>query len=1383
MRHRWSTPPAHRAVSHRIVRTITALAVVVAPVFIAPAVQAAPNPSGFVASPGRAAPAAAAPSASVMPLSPMADPRTSMDPDAAVAAAVRAAMTSGHPTPVPSETTETQTVTANPSGTVTVSTNVLPVRVRRGGAWTPIDTTLRPSTDGDYAPAATWGDLRLSGGGSGAFATLGSGASGLSLTWPSRLPAPSVSGSTATYHDVLPGVDLVVTATDLGGLSEVLAVHDAAAAADPRLDSLSFGLAAHGLTVRDDGHGNLSATDAHGRTAYTSPAATMWDSSTAAGAAPSTVAGPGGHARMATLPVTAAAGHLSLRPDRSLLRGAGTRYPVYIDPTWNPNYASVSEQAFDEIQQGCPTTSNYNSTTYGEPGVGLNDFSGCIGKERSFFRVGIPSSVWGTHIVTATVNTIETYSASCSASGSVALWSTGGISSSTTWNHAPSLNSDVTSASVGPACSSSPTAGFTVTSVAASAAAGHWSSWTFALIGNENSDIYLKRFKHNPTLQIEYNHVPAVPTSLAAAAGSAGVGCATSTPYPWMGSTAGVTPPTMQAKVSDGDGGQVQGTFSYWVDGTSTKHSLTSTVTSGGTAKVSLPSSFVTGLATGQVVDWQAQATDGKDTSAWSSVCHFGVDLTAPPAPTIATKDGKFPASSTGQTGAAAGVTGQFTLSVSSGASASTFVYQLDTVPPTSNPPASMKVTATANTATVSSTPLAPGTHSLWTYALDQAGNESGLASFTFMVAGHAGVTYPSLAAAFNNVAISADTAQSAANADGIGYSLSAQDLIAAGWQPGGKVTVDGATFTLPAFGSGQADNVLAANQTITMPSGTHGSALVFLATSTNGFAQTPDGIDGDVTAPSVAAGTGVTGTGCTFVNGATPECQPASGALTYGDGAPAQSYYLTVPDWTAGPRDETVVQLPHRNSSYYGQVAGNPKIYAYSVPLNPSASVTSVTLPDISSAVTQTNMPGLHIFGIAVRDTTTAPGGAAWTGAWSAPNEAAFNYLGGANYADQTFRIAATPSVAGSSVRIRLSDALGVNPLTIDHVTVSTQGAGAASTGTPTNLTFGGAAGTTIPIGGEIYSDPITFPVTTGQALMVSIHLVNSLTYLVQHSWAADTYMWVTPPGSGDHTADTAAAEFTATGSHYGYFADILTGVDVTAPANPGTVAVLGNNLTLPTGTGMTAVGGARKQISTDLAAALRGNTQGVPDFGVVEGGIENNGVLRDVVGNAGGLNAMSRLDRDILAEPGIGTVVVTEGLTDLLNGTSADDLTDAYTELATQLNAFGVSVVFVSLTPCDGYAPCTTAVDTQRLTANNWLDGQITYLAPYISSVDASATVGIDDPNSTTTPLEQKLDNGAAPADADAGDHVNLSNDGYAAITVAIPLTDLVANTPPQY
>jgi hypothetical protein len=63
----------------------------------------------------------------------------------------------------------------------------------------------------------------------------------------SRISQSSCFGDTATYRDVLPGVDLEVTASDQGGLKEVLVIRNAAAAADPALRRLRLAIATRGL--------------------------------------------------------------------------------------------------------------------------------------------------------------------------------------------------------------------------------------------------------------------------------------------------------------------------------------------------------------------------------------------------------------------------------------------------------------------------------------------------------------------------------------------------------------------------------------------------------------------------------------------------------------------------------------------------------------------------------------------------------------------------------------------------------------------------------------------------------------------------------------------------------------------------------------------------------------------------------------------------------------------------------------------------------------------------------------------------------------------------------------------------------------------------------
>ena len=176
---------------------------------------------------------------------------------AAMSAASAQARSSGRAVVVGALTTPTLQVSALPGGRFEVSDNPLPVRALRGGSWVPVDTSLVRDGDGSYSAAATaYASVTFSGGGSAPLVTT-STASGQSyqLSWPGVLPVPSVSGSTATYPGVLPGVDLQVSADAGGGFSEVLVVHSAAAAANPELAKLT--LAARSSGGADASSGTL----------------------------------------------------------------------------------------------------------------------------------------------------------------------------------------------------------------------------------------------------------------------------------------------------------------------------------------------------------------------------------------------------------------------------------------------------------------------------------------------------------------------------------------------------------------------------------------------------------------------------------------------------------------------------------------------------------------------------------------------------------------------------------------------------------------------------------------------------------------------------------------------------------------------------------------------------------------------------------------------------------------------------------------------------------------------------------------------------------------------------------------------------------------------
>ncbi|WNM29650.1 LamG-like jellyroll fold domain-containing protein [Streptomyces sp. Li-HN-5-11] len=1330
------------------------------------------------------------------------------------------ARATGKPVVVSSLTTPTTQVRALPDGRFGMAANPLPVRTKQSGRWVPVDLTLARRADGGWAPKATaYGSVSFSGGGTGPLAVTHSGGVSLSLSWPAALPAPHVTGATATYASVLPGVDLRVSATPAGGLSDTLVVRSAAAAKNPGLAALRLATTVHGGHLAPASDGGLTITDAHGNAVADAPTALQWDSNRTlragrhqpAGAKvaadASDAAHPGLAARTAPVRAKVAAGSLTLVPDRSMFTAKSTVWPVYVDPSVNWHPTDYQKPAFDEVKQGCPGNSFYNQTgslaDNGYLGVGYNGWpeGACnTGDEHAIYQWSLSKTIWGADIHSAQVDATEIYSASCSTTATVNLHWSKGIGSGTDWSNRPGYNSYSTSASYGPAynptyCSGngSVTNGFNVLTPIRSAASGHSSSFTATLsedsMESSHNDLGFKRFDHNPTLQIFYNNVPSNPnaSTMAAVSGADRAGCDTTAPYPYMGKTIASTPPVLKAKVSDPNGDKLQATFQYWVDGSTTKYTLTSgdNLASGTYATVSLPASFVSSLTNGKTVDWDVKVTDGMDTTSYSKspTCHFTAEPTAPDTPAVTSENNLYPNTDDvdSAVGAAAGTTGAFDID-GSGTTATKFVYNLDVPPAKSSPPASETVTASGNKATVKVTPPSPGPHTLYVYAVDGAGDDSGDFAYPFIAAGHAGTTCASLAACYNNVGISSDSNKSQADLDGTGHSFSATDLAGAGWSSGGKITVDGTTLTLPSFGSGQKDNVLAGNQTVTY-SGS-GSALVFLATSTSAAMSDPGAIDGDDTAPYVPSGTAVSGSYCFSGTDPADACA-ASGTINYTDGT-STSYDLTVPDWAIAASPISTVVLPHYNSSS-SQTAGTRSLFAFSVPITASKTIASVTLPDVSTAVAS-HEQGLHIFSMGTRNTTAgtaeangsyaaASSGKSWTGAWANATEGNYNLLG-SNFSNQTFRIALKPSVSGGTVRVKLDNALGSSPLSIGHATIalsSTPAAiGAVPATTPTTLKFGGSQSVTIPEGGMAYSDPLSFTVTAGQYLLVSYQLSNSVPYLVQHSYANGSYEYVTSVGSGDLTTSTSATAFTTNAAAYGNFTDLVTGLDVQS-ANVPTEAVLGDNLVDPFQPNTTLPNSNGSRVSDALTAAEPSTPS---PYGVLAEGIESNQLMTDDPETyngktIGGPAALSRLDRDILDQPGVTTVIVDEGLEDLLAGATSDSLdADGYTALVQQLQGWGINVVLTSQTPCEGFAgdgatpndPCTSTVDANRTDVNAFLGGMNLgnpWATPAVYFADFDAAVAVTD----STTGEEKLS-----AAADGGDHANLSLAAFGALSTAL-------------
>ncbi|GIH20522.1 VCBS repeat-containing protein [Rugosimonospora africana] len=573
-----------------------------------------------------------------------ADPRpaaaaspASSDESAAQAAAHR----SGKPVEVLARRTETSEVYANGDGTFTLRQHLRPVRALVDGVWKPTDATLHRAADGIVAPTATTYGMRFSGGGDGPLVVMDSDGGQVALTWPAPLPAPVLNGSTATYPDVLPGVDLQLIA-DVDSFSENLVVKNRAAAANPALADLRFGVQPHGLDLVSGTDGALRVVNGAGSTVLSVPTPRQWDAS------------PRGTGVAMT---TRVADHtLRITPDRSMLTAPDTTYPVVIDPSFPSGYKNHWAVAYKSSTcSSCAGTAYYDaknkigSESPPEARVGHESDTG--GTARAYFEMNI-DGLQGSHIISTTFNVVNAYSYSCTKEPVELGW-TGKISSSTTWNSQPTWQTVQTKSFAHGYSSSCPAAGedytsATLTSLVQGAADASATSVTLGLRTTDETNTYTwKRFtvnSTNPVLEVTYNHAPTVTASTAYrghwtnTAADQPLACATD---PAAGPVVGLAGTTLTAKVSDADNQSLTTTFTVSEYGGATVATRTATTASGGTASTTM----TVGTAAGQLLDghsyvWTAKTSDGTDASATTGSCGFTVDGIAPTTPAVTATDG-----------------------------------------------------------------------------------------------------------------------------------------------------------------------------------------------------------------------------------------------------------------------------------------------------------------------------------------------------------------------------------------------------------------------------------------------------------------------------------------------------------------------------------------------------------------------------------------------------------------------------------------------------------------------------------------------------------------------------------------------------------------------
>ncbi len=366
----------------------------------------------------------------------------------------------------------------------------------------------------------------------------------------------------------------------------------------------------------------------------------------------------------------------------------------------------------------------------------------------------------------------------------------------------------------------------------------------------------------------------------------------------------------------------------------------------------------------------------------------------------------------------------------------------------------------------------------------------------------------------------------------------------------------------------------------------------------------------------------------------------------------------------------------------------------------------------------------------------------------------------------DQTVRQVARISLGGSRLRIVLSNAHGTEPIRIGKTTVAqpvNSGAvegevnGAIVAGSLHAVTFGGHETATILPGASLVSDPVALKLPSLSSVAVSFYLPQATPMQTFH-WDGRQTGWVV---AGDQTGVPVlrTTEHSSTTAR-----PLLSGIQIETAQPARAVAVIGDSIT----DGATASLDSNRRWPDFLAERLAPH-----DVAVINAGISGGRLLSDGMG----VKALARFDRDVLAQPGVQSVIVLLGINDISwPGTafapkaglpSLDDMKAGFQQLVEQAHRRGLRVVGATLTPFKDALPGTPLdnyhradKDAMRQALNEW----IRHGGAFDAVIDFDAA--LRDPKQPSR-MEQRFD---------SGDHLHPGDEGNRAMAEAVDLDALL-------
>ncbi len=315
-----------------------------------------------------------------------------------------------------------------------------------------------------------------------------------------------------------------------------------------------------------------------------------------------------------------------------------------------------------------------------------------------------------------------------------------------------------------------------------------------------------------------------------------------------------------------------------------------------------------------------------------------------------------------------------------------------------------------------------------------------------------------------------------------------------------------------------------------------------------------------------------------------------------------------------------------------------------------------------------------------------------AWRVAWGVAM--AWGY---GNADDVTVRQLAQVGIGGRSIRVRISNAFGNQPLVVASATVGVaMGArGAVVAGSLEPLTFGGQPSLTVPVGQVAYSDPVPMRVHALETLAISVFVPGPELVTLHPCCTAGNASFFTANGGGNVTTAVSASAFPYA-SPWSRWVDA---VDVLTAAAKGSVIALGDSITDGYHTSIRWTNILQSRI--DLLP--RDERVAIVNEGISANTLTDTAVNFSHVG--GGPPGLDRLEQDALSQSGVSTVVLFLGTNDLYFGATAQQVIAGYEQAIAEVHQAGIRIIGVTIIPRAGSEGWNPTKEAYRQQINHWI------------------------------------------------------------------------------